>query len=154
MSIRRINISPESVKEAHFPYAADIEDGWVYQLDKNGNVMKDASGNDVKIINLIRVQCDYIETLQRKEAHVSGNLDIRETASGKILRSISLGTDAVFDYPSAAIAGDFRALPPGMRKKLRPGVPFPTNADMLLQAASTMKNSIREILRDNRDIFK
>ena len=151
--ISRIDVSPELVKESHFPRTADIEDGWTYKLDKNGNVLKDANGNDIKVINMIRVSCDYMETIQRKSLKISGNLDIQESPSGQNMRSIPLASEVFFEYPSAAVAGDFRALEPGIRKNLRPPVPFPNNSELLLQAAGTMKISVKQMIKDNLEIF-
>ncbi|NHZ84704.1 MAG: hypothetical protein GWP19_02350 [Planctomycetia bacterium] len=49
VNLKRIEVSPEQVQQKDRMESKEIEDGWEYVLDDNGNVVKDSEGNDVKI---------------------------------------------------------------------------------------------------------
>jgi len=68
MNLKVADVSPERIKEKNWVESRDIQDGWKYQLDANGNVMKDTAGNDIKVPKIVRVSCRVLETYQNKEA--------------------------------------------------------------------------------------
>ena len=54
----------------------DVEDGFTYQLDKKGNVMKDSLGNDIKTKKYKTLQCALIETIQSKACRIDGDIEV------------------------------------------------------------------------------
>ena len=65
LNLKRINISPESVKERQFIREKEVADGWKYKLDAAGNVAKDSLGNDQEFVmfdlttdSLTKLTCD------------------------------------------------------------------------------------------------
>ena len=44
MRLTNIEVSPEQIKEREYEDTKEIEDGFEYVLDGNGNVAKDSSG--------------------------------------------------------------------------------------------------------------
>ena len=84
LNIKVIDISPEKIKEVHYTDSKQIEDGFTYLLDKNGNVMKDSLGNDIKLPKYTTISCEVIETQQRKSAVVSGTLNILNTETNQL----------------------------------------------------------------------
>ena len=66
LQLKRINISPERIVERQLLREQRIVDGWEYQLDGNGNVMKDSLGNDIKVDKIITVKARLFEFEQLK----------------------------------------------------------------------------------------
>lgn len=66
MNVKRIDASPERLDENRYVDKKTIQDGWEYVLDKNGNVMKDSLGNDIKNPKYRTIFCEVIERIQQK----------------------------------------------------------------------------------------
>lgn len=151
--IDHIDISPERVHERIYTDEADVEDGWEYVLDERGNVRKDSLGNDLKKPRIIRVRAEVVEVLQTKAARLSGLLEIRD-ASGQRLFTRPMSTEVLFENYASTFRGDRRALSKESRARIgNAPLPFPSDADMLLQAAERLKPLIRDELRSNRNIW-
>src|SRR5690606_33492580 len=89
LQLKRINILPERIVNNQHLRSKEIVDGWKYQLDDAGNVVKDSLGNDIKIDNIITVKARVFEVIQSKEAQVFGDVVYRseERRVGKECRS-------------------------------------------------------------------
>ena len=70
MKVSNVAISPERIKEVEYIDREEVEDGFEYVLDENGNVMKDTLGNDIKIPRYRFVEALVFETFQHKEVRV------------------------------------------------------------------------------------
>ena len=66
VNVRNIAVSPDQTMQRDTVVKKDVEDGFSYQLDKKGNVMKDSLGNDIKTKKYKTLQCALIETIQSK----------------------------------------------------------------------------------------
>ena len=146
-----IDVSPEHIKESEFTESREIQDGWEYDLDPNGNVRKDSLGNDIKKPKYKTISCKVLETIQHKAAHIEGSVDYYDNSSGQILRSRPFAADHIFDYASYLANGDLKALSKETRKLVgtKP-VPFPRNIDMIYGAAETCKQVVHGILMSNK----
>ncbi len=144
MNIDEINVSPEQVNERSYVDRKEIEDGFEYVLDSNGNVLKDSLGNDVKVARKVYVFADVIEVYQHKMANVRGHLAFYDNYTKEIVRTERLSVDAVFDNYASTFTGDRRALSNDSRRNLgnRP-IPFPTDAALILQAADHLKPAMK-----------
>ncbi len=151
--IDQIDISPERVSERQYTEEAEVEDGWEYVLDDRGNVRKDSLGNDIKKPRIVRVRADVVEVYQTKAARIAGVLDIRDDR-GYRLFTRPMSTEVLFENYASTFRGDRRALSKETRARMgNAPMPFPPDADMLLQAAERLKMPIREELRSNRNIW-
>ncbi len=151
--IDHIDISPERVRERTYTDEADVEDGWEYVLDERGNVRKDSLGNDIKKPRIVRVRADVVEVLQTKAARLGGLLEIRDDR-GLRLFSRPMTAEVLFENYASTFRGDRRALSRESRARIgNAPMPFPSDADMLLQAAEHLKPQIRDELRSNRNIW-
>ncbi|MDW8229455.1 MAG: hypothetical protein RMJ33_06420 [Saprospiraceae bacterium] len=151
--IDHIDVSPERVSERIYTDEADIEDGWEYVLDERGNVRKDSLGNDLKKPRIVRVRADVVEVLQTKAVRLGGLLDIRDDR-GIRLFSRPMTAEVLFENYASTFRGDRRALSKESRARIgNTPMPFPADADMLLQAAERLKPQIRDELRSNRNIW-
>lgn len=145
-----IAISPEMVKEREYVDYKEIEEGWEYVLDQNGNVMKDSLGNDVKVPKKIFVTANVLEVYQNKIASVSGKIEFVERRTGNILASENLTADAIFENYASTFKGDKRALSEDTRRRIgNSPMPFPPNEVLLMQAASILKPVIKQKIASN-----
>jgi len=136
MDITQILVSPERIRERQYVDQKEIEDGYEYVLDYQGNVAKDSLGNDIKVARIVNVQALIIEVLQQKEVEVQGLVKVYNLPENRLLRSAPLGATVLFENYASTFTGDRRALSRQSRRCIgnRP-VPFPTNETMIIQAA-------------------
>jgi hypothetical protein len=151
INLKIIDVSPESVKETDRIEKKEVEDGWQYVLDNNGNVMKDTLGNDIKLKKYKTLTCTVIETLQQKSVHIEGDVEIIQTNPRKLLKKDPIGAETFFEHLSARAIGDIGALSSESMELVEIELlPFPNDFDMIFQCSETLKLAIRDILRRNR----
>jgi len=153
--IQRLDISPEVVREREYIDEKEIEDGFQYVLDSKGNVMKDSLGNDIKIPKYTTIRATVLEVHQRKSALVTGIFEIVDTRKGEAVVTAPLRSEAIFENFAATFRGDRRALTRESLNKLgNQPVAFPTDPDLILQAAHQLKPFIRKSIVDNRRLLE
>ena len=61
----KLTFEPEKTLNEKVPQEAKIQDGYQYQLDSNGNVMKDDKGNDIKVVKykMEKLKWSYISKI-------------------------------------------------------------------------------------------
>jgi hypothetical protein len=142
-----IAVSPEMVNERQYVDYREIEDGWEYVLDGNGNVMKDSLGNDVKIPKKVLITAEILENFQQKIATVTARMELYDHQNKTLLDADNISADAIFENYAATFRGDRRAL---SRESLRHignrPVPFPPDEMLLMQAAESLKPIIKSRL--------
>lgn len=151
--INDILVSPEQIKEVHYTETKEIQDGFQYVYDNNGNVMKDSLGNDIKVPKFISISCNVIEVSQFKSVRVGANISIVSELS-QLLISEPLTGEWVFDNRYLIVHGDHRALSDDTKGKMswRP-LPFPANEFMILQTTDVLKNMSKDFVYRNRNLF-
>jgi hypothetical protein len=147
-------ISPSSVKELFCDEEKEIQNGWQYVYDGNGNVMKDSSGNDLKVPKYLLVKARVTETQLFKSAAIRGVVEIYDYRRERMLRSVPAQGESVFNHYYALFNGDQRALSEESLKKIgNKPLPFPTDLDMVLLATNELKRMFATILREQQRIF-
>jgi len=154
VNIKGMDVSPESVKETQYTETKEIQDGFQYVLDRNGNVMKDSLGNDVKAPKYKTINCLIIESMQKRTAIITASVDYFNNATSQLISSETLTAQAFFDHSSVKAIGDINALKPETKNKLgSQPVPFPTGPAMILMADDILKNMTKDIIWKNRGII-
>lgn len=140
LSLQNIDVSPERVTERSFQESKEIVDGEEYVLDASGNVAKDSLGNDITRPRKVTITADIVEIYQRKEATITGELQLFRIGSRQLLERRGLTADAIFENYASTFRGDRRALTTETRNRIgnRPGN-FPTDEILILQAADQLK---------------
>ncbi|HQI46538.1 MAG TPA: hypothetical protein PLC59_10825, partial [Bacteroidales bacterium] len=154
LNIKVIDISPEKIKEVHYTDSKQMEDGFTYLLDKNGNVVKDSLGNDIKIPKYTTISCAVIETQQRKSAVVSGTLNMVNTETNQLVKTDPVTAQTFFENSYVVINGNIKALTEESKKKLKnKPLPFPSDPALVLQTAEILKNAVKDIMVRNKYLF-
>ena len=150
VGIRLVAVSPDNTFQRDTLIKREIEDGFQYVLDGNGNVMKDTLGNDLKVKKYKAVQCALIETVQEKSCHIEGDVEIVSVNPMQVLKKDPLGADSYFDHVSARAIGDIEALLPAERAKTNSQpAPFPTDLEMVIRCSEALKMGIRNAMQQN-----
>lgn len=154
MNITAIQVSPGVVQERQYVDDREIEDGFDYVLDENGNVKKDTSGNDIKVPRIVVIRAEVLETYQNKAANVSGQLEYIDLRQNQIINTDRIAVEAIFENYAATFRGDDRALSKESKQRIgnRP-LPFPENEDLLFTAAEQLKPVIKEKIARARIII-
>ncbi|MBL4667974.1 MAG: hypothetical protein JKY30_01765 [Flavobacteriales bacterium] len=155
LNIKLIDVSPEEVKENNYMESKEIEDGFDYALDANGNVKKDTLGNDIKIPKYKIITCHVKEIHQFKTARISGVIDYIDNYSDKLLKSEPITSDTKFEHHYAIANGDLNALKQSTRNKIGADpLPFPADEPLVLQAGDVLKEMTKGIIVRNKSFLK
>jgi len=155
LDIDQIEISPERIDSRTYTESAEIEDGTRYVFDENGNVKKDSLGNDIRVPAIKEVKAEVVESVQYKSARVAGAVDYVDLRTGQLAKTEEIIVDAIFEYHSAVASGDKEALSKETLKKLnRKPAPFPTNEELMMDAAHLLKEKTKAIVNRNRNLLR
>ncbi|TPV32329.1 hypothetical protein FJ651_12235 [Paucihalobacter ruber] len=148
LQLAQINISPEQLREKEFVREREIKDGWQYKLDRNGNVMKDSLGNDIKIDKFVTVRATVLQIGQFKTSEVIGVVAFKDLAAKKLLDRFPIKSQFTFENYFASYRGDKRALlPEDVNLINNPRVPFPPNEQMVFDCGEDLKQQLKRIIR-------
>ena len=151
VNLENIIASPDQVKESDEMYKKEVQDGFDYVLDANGNVMKDTAGNDIKLPKYKTLSCTVIETHQFKSVRIDGNVEILSNNPRRLIKKEPIGAENVFDHTSARAVGDIDALEKEQLDMIkREYIPFPSDVEMIINTAETLKPAIQDALYRNR----
>ena len=147
LQLKQINISPEQIKEQEFLREREVVDGWKYQLDSRGNVMKDSLGNDIKIDKIVKVRARYFEFHQTKSSQILGEVVYVDLKSNQVINTFPIDSGFLFENLYGTYRGDERALLKEDRDLVRNRrVPFPTNEQMVYDTGEDLKAKLKNII--------
>jgi len=149
--VRNIAVSPDQTMQRDTVVKKEVEDGFTYQLDKKGNVMKDSLGNDIKIKKYKTLQCALIETIQSKVCRIDGDVEVVQANPNKVIKKDPLGAQSGFDHISARALGDVQALSQAQIEKTKSQpLPFPSDLEMVFRCSDALKQAINGAIQNNR----
>jgi hypothetical protein len=155
LNITDIAYSPERIERRIFNETKEIQDGLRYELDNNGNVKKDSLGNDIRVPNLVNVTAEVTEATQIKSAIVGGSLDIYELMSDQLVRTDNISVEALFRHKYGTFSGNKDALSEESAKIIGGRErSFPSNENMLMDAAELLKDRSKAIVSRNRRLLE
>lgn len=144
LEIRNIEISPEREVIHNYVDTKEIKDGFNYVLDDNGNVMKDTSGNDIKVDKFTTISAEVTEIVRTKAAFVRGNVYYYDTKTGERFRTRPVNVEALFEDIACQFRGDKRALKDKRLKYIKPyPLAFPSDLMITMDAAQNLKEFFR-----------
>ncbi|HEX9828499.1 MAG TPA: hypothetical protein VGA80_18025 [Flavobacteriaceae bacterium] len=147
LQLKNINISPEQIREREILREREIVDGWEYQKDRNGNVMKDSLGNDIKVDKIVKVRARLFEVEQTKSSQILGDVVYVDLMSDQVINSFPIDSGFVFENLFATFRGDERALLKEDRDLIRNRrVPFPSSEQMVYDTGEDLKAKLKNII--------
>lgn len=155
LNLKLIAVSPEQLKETTRIETKEVEDGFNYVLDANGNVTKDSLGNDIKVPIIKTISCKVTEFTQNKTVRLSGAIEYYDNSNDRKLKTDPITSDASFSHFYVIAEGDLNALKPETTKMLETKpMPFPPDEPMIIQAGEIMKGMAKEIIVKNESFLK
>lgn len=156
VNVTNIDVSPESVNEKEYRRRREVEDGWEYVRDGEGNIVRDSLGKAVKEDKILNLSCKALDGQQRKAARIAGTVDYFERQTRKMLGRYPMEAETVFEHRYInVLRGDKRALADDLQDftNNRP-LPFPSDRDLIASASEDVKNTVKQILRDHRRLLR
>lgn len=154
VNVRNIMVSPDQTSQLDSVIKREVEDGFAYQLDKKGNVMRDSLGNDIKIKKYKTLQCALISTLQTKTCRIEGDIETIQTNPNKLLKKDPMGAQSTFEHVSARAVGDVGALSQSQLERTKAqAIPFPSDIEMVIRCSEGLKKAIRGSIQSNRRLI-
>ena len=155
LNVTEIAYSPETVERRIYSESKEIQDGLRYELDEDGNVKKDSTGNDIQVPNMVTVTAEITESEQKKTAFVAGSIDIYDLRSDQLIRTESASVEAVFQHRYGEFTGNRKALSEETEKIIGGrAVPFPGNEQMLMDATDLLKSRSKTVISRNRRLLE
>ena len=151
--VRTIEAYPDKVTTNRYEETKEIQDGFEFLYDAQGHIVKDSLGNPIKVPDYKTVSVFVTETWQEKIATMSGEI-LYKDANGRVMRSIPVRSDAVFQNYYATATGYYEALSPQSKQKIggQP-IPFPSENTLLLDAVKQMECNVNDVLEDYNDEY-
>lgn len=147
LQLKRINISPERIVERQILREQRIVDGWEYQLDGNGNVMKDSLGNDIKVDKIITVKARLFEFEQQKSSQILADVVYSDLNTNQVIDRFPIDSGFEFLNLYATYRGDKRALTREDLDIIRNRrVMFPSNEQMVYDTGEDLKLKLKDII--------
>lgn len=149
MEIINFRVSPEREIINRYRDKKEIQDGWKYVFDKNGNVKKDTLGNDIKKPKMVWIHAEVKEIKRTKSANVGGLIKFYDAGTTELVNNKSFDVTSDFVDYACTFRGDKRALSTHTRGRLNNyPKPFPTDESIALTAADKLKGiMLNEIKR-------
>ena len=148
LQFEAIDISPERIQEQVFESEKEVEDGTTILKDEDGNQVKDSLGNAIEVPRYKTVRSVFYQSLQQKSLLVRASLVLEAEDSKEVLTRLPLETQWVFEHRFGTYKGDRRALRKNWSRLVAlKQIPFPSNEEMLLQAADQIKSEYLALLR-------
>jgi hypothetical protein len=155
VQIKSAIVSPDGLQEKRLVETKKVQDGFDYVLDERGNVMKDANGNDIKIPKYKELVAEIFETNQLKSARMEGLLEIREIATGRVIRRTPVAGETIFKSETVWFRGDEEALTEKTKKRLKGHpVAYPSADQILADAADLFRAEVGRAIRRDMTVFQ
>lgn len=147
--LQDLEIEPEQINEKIYYDQKRIQDGFRYELDKNGNVKKDSLGNDIKIPEFKNIKARISHIQQLKHGYIGGYILNTNLSNGRV-QQLPFDTHVVFEHNYAIFRGDRRALSEASKALMGTSPqPFPSDAqfvsDLVTNLKPVLKNSLRQL---------
>lgn len=124
-----------------------VQDGWQYQLDANGNVMKDKEGNDIKTAKFKVVRAEVILYQQNKTSKLDGSVQIKNLKTNQILSNSPMFGEAKFQNTYGKYRGDQRAIEQKYYQALQAKeAAYPKDYLFVNYSVSNFKQKLTELL--------
>ena len=151
MAFKAFIISPERILEKENVKEKNIKDGYSYQLDDNGNVMKDSLGNDIKIDRIVTILAKTKEFSQSKSAKVIAEVRYYDSKKN-LIEKFPLESEFWFRNIYLEFSGDKRVLSKKDKRLLKGGfLPFPPDEVLLFNNSENIKQKLKYIIYNSTE---
>jgi len=145
--LNKFTLEPEKTQQQTVPQQAKVQDGWQYQLDANGNVMKDNKGNDMKVAKYKIVKAEIMLYQQSKISKLDGTITIKNIKNNTTISTKPEFGEAKFQNTYGKYRGDQRAIEQKYAKALQAKeAPYPKDYEFVKYSISNFKQKVTALL--------
>jgi len=147
IELNKLTFVPEKTNQETVPQEAKIQDGWQYQLDASGNVMKDDKGNDIKIAKYKVVKAEIALFQQNKASKLDGVVLIKNLKTNKQVSNNPMFGEAKFQHVYGKYRGDQRAIEQKYYDALKAKeIAYPQDYEFVKYSVSNFKQKVTALL--------
>ena len=147
ISLDKLTFEPEKTLQETVAQEGKIQDGWQYQLDSNGNVMKDDKGNDIKVAKYKVVKAEVALYQQNKSSKLDGNIIIKDLTNRKTVSTNPIFGEAKFQHLYGKYRGDQRAIEQKYYEALQAKeVPYPQDFEFIKYSIRDFKIKLNGLM--------
>lgn len=151
VNFRKIDISPEQLREKETIKEREIKDGVKTLVDKDNKVVKDSLGNPIKVDRFKTIRVRIYEFNQFKACQIEAEVDYVTADNDQLLESFPLSSESVFENTYATYKGDKRASDDSYYSYFdKRGLPFPSNEQMVYDTGEDLKAKLKDIISRNK----
>jgi hypothetical protein len=155
LNLTSFYVSPGELLTNEYKDEKEVQDGWQYVLDEDGNVMQDSTGQDLKVPKYVKLAAYVTEYKMNKKSVVEGTIDYVDAHTNRLIKSDHLGAESVFFHHYADVKGERAAMSNKTKKLARTNpAPFPDDLEMIFRTTSDLKSKALSILRRNKRILE
>jgi hypothetical protein len=151
VEFNKLTFMPEKTNQETVPQEAKVQDGWQYQLDASGNVMKDDKGNDIKIAKYKVVKAEIALFQQNKASKLDGIVLIKSLKTNKQVSNNPMFGEAKFQHVYGKYRGDQRAIEQKYYDILKAKeLAYPQDYEFVKYSVSNFKQKVTALLAEQQ----
>ena len=151
ITLDKLTFEPEKTLQETVPQEAKVQDGWQYQLDGNGNVMKDDKGNDIKVPKYTTVNAEVVLYQQNKSSKIDGNVLIKNSKNNTTISENPQFGEAKFEHLYGKYRGDQRAIDQKYYEALKSkAIPYPHDYEFIKYSLRNFKQKLDALLENQK----
>ena len=142
---------PEKLNKQNVNQTKEVQTGWKYKYDDNGNVMKDKDGNDIKIPKMEKVSAVVTLYQQVKSINLEGKITLKNLKINKILGTTPVKSEAKLENIYATYKGNPKAIEEKYYEAIKnKKKEFPNDSAFLKFTLQTFKEKVEQILANQK----
>ncbi len=143
----KITAIPEKINSQVIAQEKEVQTGWNYQLDSDGNRVKDAEGNDIRTPKMSTINATVTLFQQVKSTVLDGKVSIKNLKTGKIVNSTPLNGEAKLENVYGTYEGDPKAIEQKYHEALqKKKAKFPEDSAFNKFALQTFKQKVENLI--------
>lgn len=151
VNLNQLTFTPEETKQQKVPQERKIQDGFKYQLDSRGNVMKDKDGNDIKVPNHKIVRAEVFLFQQNKASKLDGAVNIKNLNTKQTVSNNPMFGEAKFQSTYGKFRGDQRAIEQKYHQALQTKEqPYPQDYLFVKYSIMNFKQKVTQLLSQQK----
>ena len=138
---------PEKLNSQKVNQEKEVQTGWIYQKDANGNVMKDAEGNDIKKPKMEKVKAEVTLFQQTKTTTLEGKVVMKNLKTNTSSNPNPVKGEAKLENLYATYKGEPKAIDQKYFEALKnKSKTFPSDGEFNKFALQTFKVKVEQFL--------
>lgn len=138
---------PEKLNSQKVKQEKEVQTGWVYQKDAQGNVMKDAEGNDIKKPKMEKVKAEVTLFQQTKTTTLEGKVVMKNLKTNTSSNPNPIKGEAKLENLYATYKGEPKAIDQKYFEALKnKSKTFPSDGEFNKFALQTFKVKVEQFL--------